>query len=244
MDVDDEVVRVGRVSIPIPKAEEWVRTYTNAARNEVAANPYAFPAYDHYDVEHNEPSRLSDADLLAPVLLNLRMSVRAFYGLQRIRPELEKALAHKDLQVPLYGLDDPADVAAVVGPLYRVLDGSAAPSGVLGTTLSKVLHRKRPHTLVLHDTWVRGCYVGDEATAPVHKERHRSWAEYMSLISVAIGHDLRTQRSLFDRLGAATGEPGNVSDVRLLDILAWMSKGAPPSEATASDEADIDLPMS
>jgi Family of unknown function (DUF6308) len=150
-----------------------------------------------------------------------------------LRPELEKALANEDLQVPLRELHDPDRVAAVVRPLYQVLDGTTAPSGVKGTTLSKILHRKRPQTLVLHDTWVRACYVGEEDTAPVPRAQRRSWAEYVTLLSVAIGDDLRTQRDLFTRLDAATGAPGTISDVRLLDILAWMSKGAPPSNVAA-----------
>jgi hypothetical protein len=97
----------------------------------------------------------------------------------------------------------------------------------------KVLHRKRPDTLVLHDTWVRSCYVGSEPNARVPRAERRSWAEYMSLISIAIGRDLRVQRHLFDRLGAAASGHGKISDLRLLDILAWMSKGEPPSDAAA-----------
>jgi len=57
-------------------------------------------------------------------------------------------------------------------PLYAVLDGLAAkPWGVEGTTLSKVLHRKRPQSLVLHDRWVRACYVGGDGPVPRAQER-------------------------------------------------------------------------
>ena len=229
--IRDDVIIVGKVPIPFGQAEEWVRTYTDVSRNEVAQHPYAYPAYDGFDLEHNDPDRISDADLLAPVLLNVRLSLRAFHGLQRVRPALERALANPMLRVPLREFTDADCVADAVGPLYEVLDGAEAPVGVLGTTLSKVLHRKRPQTLVLHDIWVRSCYVGREADAPVPKVERRSWAEYMSLVSTAIGRDLSTQRALFDRLGTAAGGPGEISDVRLLDILAWMSKGKPSSEA-------------
>jgi hypothetical protein len=226
-------VAVGRISIPFRRAEKWIRTYTDSERNKVMADPYAYPAYDLFDIERNRCDRISDADLLAPVLLNVRLSVRAVYGLQRIRPLLEKALANEDLQVPLRELDDPARVAMIVHPLYQVLDGNMRLHGVQGTTLSKVLHRKRPHTLVLHDRWVSACYVGEGDTWPVPRVRRRSWAEYMTLLTVAIGNDLRRQRELFSRLGEASGAPGSISDVRLLDILAWMSKGVPPSDAAA-----------
>lgn len=98
--------------------------------------PTPIPPTTRFDVEYNQCDRLSDADLLlAPVLLNVRLSLGAFYGLQRIRPELEKALAHEDLQVPLRELDDPDRVATVVRPLYKVLDGTTG-AGLSGERCS------------------------------------------------------------------------------------------------------------
>ena len=178
--------------------------------------------------------RLTDADLLAPTLLNVPVKIRTFYGLQRVRPELEAALRHPNLGRPLAEIDDRASVQAMVEPLYSVLDGDSPPVGALGTTLSKILHRKRPQSLVLHDQWVRACYVGDDA--PVPTARTRNWAEYMALVTYAIGEDIRAQPDQFGELDAAASNPGELSAVRLLDILAWKSQGAPAGDAVPSGD--------
>lgn len=228
-----ETLRVGAVSIAFTTAQEWVRTYTT--RDTTGAQPYAYPAYDLYQPDDNPPDRLTDADLLAPGLLNVPVKIRSFYGLQRIRPELEKALAHPGLDTPLTEAD-PDTIADTVGPLYEVLDDpDTKPWGVEGTTLSKILHRKRPRTLVLHDKWVRACYVGTTGEHPVPQVQQRSWAEYMTLITGAIAEDLRTQTATFAALDALTPVPGELSDVRLLDILAWTSQGRPVTETNGVD---------
>ena len=224
-----DLVTVGCVNVPVAQAEQWIGEYTDARRNLSAADPYAFPAYDRFQGDDNDPLVLSDADLLAPTLLNVPVKIRTFYGLARVRDRLEGALRHPAMTRPLEEIEDPEAVSAMVSPLYEVLDGTEAPNGVQGTTLSKVLHRKRPASIVLHDKWVRACYVGDDA--PVARAEVRSWAEYMSLISIAIGADIRAQPNQFARLAAACSCPGELTAVRLLDIVAWRSRGSSPSEA-------------
>jgi hypothetical protein len=56
----------------------------------------------------------------------------------------------------------------------------------------------------------------------------------MEAITIAIGNDLRTQLELFSVLDQATSSPGELTHVRILDILAWKSKGTAPSEAAES----------
>lgn len=112
----------------------------------------------------------------------------------------------------------------MIKPLYGVLDDpKERPWGVGGTTLSKVLHRKRPQSVVLHDRWVRACYVGDGA--PLDEDHARSWAEYMADLTRAVRDDLRAQPKQFRALDKATSCHGRLSAVRLLDIVAWTSKG-------------------
>ncbi len=226
---EKDTIRVGRVSIPLATAQKWIIDYTSPD-NVTAAKPYAYPAYDRYERERNDPRQLTDADLLVPALLNVPVKIRSFYGLQRIRPQLEAGLANDDLARPLATIDDLDRVADMVAPLYAVLDDpQTRPWNVQGTTLSKVLHRKRPESLVLHDIWVRACYVGHDA--PVGYKKSRSWADYMVAITQAIGNDIRTQQSAFELLDKAASRPGELTHVRLLDMLAWRSQGSSPGEA-------------
>jgi hypothetical protein len=229
MTLDTGDVRIGRVLLSLERASAWIRDYTNAARNVMSERPYAFPAYDYYDGGTAEPDRITDGDLLAPGLLNVPVKIRSFYGLQRVRGRLEDALRHPILEQPLADVKDPEELRPAVRALYEVLDDpSTRPWGVGGTTLSKVLHRKQPHSVVLHDRWVRACYVGEGA--PVSRARGRTWGDYMVLITNAIREDIASQPEAFGVLRAAAGEPGHLSDVRLLDILAWNSKGDAPAQ--------------
>lgn len=216
-------IQVGKVRVPLDTAIDWVAEYTSPERAK-SKNPYSYPAYDEFGKDHNEPSRLTDADLLAPGLLNVPVKVRSYYALLRIRPRLELALANDHLGVPLEEIDSPAGIAEMIKPLYDVLDDpDERPWGVNGTTLSKVLHRKRPQSVVLHDRWVRACYVGKGA--PIPKDKSRSWVDYMTALTLAIRDDLRDQTGQFKALDEATSCRGRLSAVRLLDIVAWTSKG-------------------
>ncbi|WP_162625543.1 DUF6308 family protein [Mycolicibacterium llatzerense] len=229
MDNPVENLQVGKLQIPFDVARRWIADYTNEA-NGWSTNPYAFPAYDRYQQQHNDPSRLTDADLLAPGLLNVPVKLRTFYGLRHVRAKLELALANNDLGFDLATIEDSTRIAGMIKPLYAVLDDPVtSPWGVGVTLLSKVLHRKRPKSIVLHDKWVQRCYVGKDA--PVVPVKGRSWSDYMTAITEAIARDIRTQAGVFTLLDRATSSPGELSHVRLLDILAWQSKGQPPREA-------------
>jgi hypothetical protein len=231
--ITGDPVKVGHVEIPLSTAVDWVRSYTDIEKNTTRSAPYAYPAYDQYQAdEGNDPQRLTDADLLAPVLLNVTPKIRSFYNLQRIRSNLQEALNNPDLERPLAETSDPARIAGMVAPLYAVLDDPATkPWRVRATLLSKILHRKRPQSLVLHDKWVRACYVGDGKPVPAAKTR--TWADYMTALTAAIGDDIRNQPGAFAELDDATGTPGQLSHVRLLDIIAWKSQGTSPGVATS-----------
>jgi len=47
--------------------------------------------------------------------------------------------------------------------------------------------------------------------------------------SAAIRDDLRAQTSAFELLRDASGVQGKLTDLRLLDIVAWSSKGVMPA---------------
>lgn len=227
----DTITLGGHPAIPMRKATEWVEEYTNAKVSVVADEPFAFPAYDHYRADDNLPSVLDDGDLLAPILLNVTISIRSYYALQQQRGRLQRALAADELANPLADLSA-RDIATHIGGLFAILDangttsdhdGESGPSllhGVSGTKLSKVLHRKRPQSVPLHDMWVRSCYVGGDGY-PVPRTKRRTWREYMTLISAAMASDLRAQRAQFEELQAASKASPPLSDLRLLDIIAW-----------------------
>ena len=201
------------------KAISWISSYTDGDANRHSTKPYAYPAYDCYNSPANDPAVLQDADLMAPGLLNVPVKIRSFYGLQGVRGELEAGLARSELARPLVELQDEL-IAELVGNLYAVLDDPAKrPPSVKATTLSKVLHRKRPNSLALHDKWVRACYVGSDA--PVPRAKTRSWAAYMTAVSQAIARDLRQHERQFAQLQIASMAQPALTDLRLLDILAW-----------------------
>lgn len=214
-------IRIGRVRLSSDAAQQRVREYT-APERITSKSPFAYPAYDALDTG-SEAHHLNDGDLLACTLLNVRVSASAFYRFQSMRPALEQALvSHPD--APLIDLDEDS-VAAKTRALYAALDAdrsSYGARGQSGTTLSKILHRKHPESLPLHDKWVRKCYLGTEA---VPRVRRRSWADYMVLVTLAMKEDISRHRDEFAQLRAAVRGDVHLTDLRLLDILAWSSKG-------------------
>lgn len=120
-------------------------------------------------------------------------------------------------------------ISSLVKPLYQALDNpDTRPRGVWSTTLSKILHRKRPHFLVLHDKWVRACYWGDGDDVPVPRD-NRSSSEYMVAITQAIAADLLAAQHQLNQLVGEVPEAAALSPLRLLDILAWSSQGKNPA---------------
>jgi len=204
MVTSDGFVMIGKFEVSMERAVGWIASYTDADLNKTSVRPYAFPAYDQNNSVANQATVLVDADFLAPGLLNVPVKIRSFYALQRIRSELEAGLESPELAQPLAELGD-ARIGVLVGRLYSVLDDpEMKPVGVNATTLSKVLHRKRPASLALHDKWVRACYVGTDRAAQVPRAKHRSWAEYMTLVSRAMANDLRSQDRQFSGLQAVS----------------------------------------
>lgn len=233
------MIHIGhRVAIPWETAVSWLTAYTDEAVNESSATkkPYAYPAYDTYNSDQNDVDKLADSDLLAPILLNVSISLKTYYGLQRVRSEVETALARIDPHLNL--ADDQvsdSQITTLVKPLYAVLDDPGSrPAGVRSTTLSKILHRKRPHFLVLHDKWIRRCYWGEDENAKVKRDKSRSASDYMVAISQAIAADIKTQRELFQELAERLPSATHLSDLRILDILAWTSQGKQPVESSPS----------
>jgi len=194
-------------------AREWVRAYLNGARGQ-----FGYPSYDGYRT-NEDPFRLCDGDLLAPVLLNVQVKISSFADLCASRDRLETALGAVPVGVDLVDADE--EVITAVGGLFAVLDADARPRNVLGTTLAKVLHRKRPDLVPLYDEQVRRTYqVGERAPLPVVPGR--PWAEFMTQLASCIRDDLNRELGFWDELTTLRPLDGpGVSRLRVLDIVAW-----------------------
>src|SRR4051812_11114449 len=90
-------VHVGGLVVDHQTALDGAKNYVSGASHDP---PYSFPAYDEM-VTGSEPGDLNDGDLLAPTLLNVRVSVRAFYGLQQHRSKWELDLSFLDADLDL-----------------------------------------------------------------------------------------------------------------------------------------------
>jgi len=89
--MDNDLVRVGALRVPLGTARTWLRDYFDEDSNRRSTRPFAFPAYEDFDTG-SASETLNDGDLLVPALLNVRPSLAAFYGLQSVRGELEEGL--------------------------------------------------------------------------------------------------------------------------------------------------------
>lgn len=225
-----DVVRIGGRFASLTEAEGWISEYFNP-ENRVCANPYAHPAYDDYD-SGSDPSELNDGDLLAPALLNAAPTVRAFYSLQRVRPELNSALARIPTDLTLADAVRAGSMPVLLGDLVAVLDRPDRPVGASLTTLLKVLHRKRPTFIPLYDQFVGACYRGSGPAFPVRPARQRSWRDYAVAVTEAVSSDLSRQEAVFAHLQQRAPQ---VATLRLLDVLAWkLGRRSPEHDPSAA----------
>jgi hypothetical protein len=209
------IVLVGGRTVEFKDAVAWLKDYFNENRNVLHSHPYAYPAYDRLQTGSG-PDELNDGDLLAPGMLNASVTVRGFYSLQRVCGMLESGLELTGRAVTLSQAVDDGSLEPRMRSLVGVLDSEKLP-GIRLTSLTKVLHRKRPGFMPLHDQFVRTCYYGKDN--PVRPVRRRSNVDYFVAIASAIDADVRRQSVLLEKLRSEVG--ANVSLLRIIDVLAW-----------------------
>lgn len=180
---------------------------------------WSYPSYDAYD-EARATGPLTDGDFLAPMLLNVRIKVRTYEGLQARREELDRHLARIPQALDL--ADATTADLGILGDLFSVLDEPGV-YGARGTTLAKVLHRKRPGFIPLYDERVRVVYQTGNP-APVPPQRGRSWQEFMPMFAGAVQTDLRRETDFWDRITGLAPSPA-ITRLRALDIVAWWAGG-------------------
>ena len=213
---EEQIVRVGAIEIVESQALEIVRIYT-AESTELPRDVrdyYAWPYYDFF-ASGSMKDELNDGDLLAPLLLNVNPRIHGFAALQESVPLLAQRLAVVADDIDLADATD-TEIQSV-GELFKVLDERRL-LGVSGTTLSKVLHRKRPRLVPLHDRFVNEAYVPDR----VARRTNRPWSEYIKLLMYAMRDDLNREVDAWDRIVAvAPSEHGRLTRLRALDIISW-----------------------
>lgn len=203
-------LRIGSVVLDRGEALAYARRYLTDGSG------WAYPAYDAYDRDR-ACGPLTDADLLAPVLLNVsRVRIKTYEALQAKRPELDEHLARIPLNLDLAAAG-PGDLA-VLGDMFAVLDGPGV-WGARGTVLAKVLHRKRPGFVPLYDEQVRRAYQ-DGPYPSVKRQRGRTWREFIVLYAGAVQADLRREANFWAEIAALAVDPP-ITALRALDIVAW-----------------------
>ncbi|HVF06780.1 MAG TPA: DUF6308 family protein [Frankiaceae bacterium] len=182
---------------------------------------YAYPAYD--DLVTNGSPDLVDGDLLAPSLLGAHVDYARFVLLKRMLPSICEGMAALP-PTPLEDTDD-AGIAAVAR-VFSVLDEPIyARAGARGTIVSKVLHRKRPDLIPLYDSRIWSAYT---ISGAIGRGSHRPWVEVMQALCHAMRSDLGSNRGEFVALRQAAADKGALlTQLRILDILVWMSSEPP-----------------
>lgn len=175
----------------------------------------AYPAYDGYP--GSDADLVAPQDLLAVALLNVsNKPLKVYYGLQGQLELLNERIASPHLKGSLR--DASGTTREAIADLFDVLEEKPAENVKL-TTLSKVLHRKRPDLLPLFDAKIRYCYT-DCPGAPVPPQKKRSKRDYRLAWLEALQHDLDSQHDQWEELAALAPGP-KITPLRALDIIGW-----------------------
>lgn len=206
---DDAVVRVGGARMTGAQARADVTDYLTRT------GVWSYPTYDGYS--GGGTHLLNEMDLLSPVLSVSQRYLQKYYVLTGLIDELNPALRQIPVAADLAQATDP-DLDKIA-ELFGILDHRRTP-GVRLTTLSKVLHRKRPNFIPLYDERIRRCYqvLGD--SPPVPSKRGRSWADFTRAWIPVLQGDLAEQWATWTDLASlAPGPP--ITPLRALDIVGW-----------------------
>lgn len=203
-------LKVGGANVELGEAKGWARTYL-VERPRTSA----YPAYDGYP---GSPSDSVEAqDLLAVALLNVSNNpIPVYYGLESLMAPINERLEDPAITGDLATADD--DTLEAIVRLFGVLEASPTKYVRL-TTLSKVLHRKRPELLPLFDDNIGYCY-SECAGAPVPFEDGRSRADYRRAWLKEVRNDLATQLPYWEEIAAIAPGP-KITPLRALDIIGW-----------------------
>lgn len=179
-------------------------------------DPTGLYAFGTYDRLYGSEAALTPGDVLLANLMSLRLGWRDVVPLfaegqghpQTLRKALDRALT--DLaQAPAF--EDHGslnDLEASLRSLAKANEATQYVAGWTAVTVSKVLHRRRPHVVPVIDSRVRAFYkVSRPAT-----------------LRAAMWQDIRDNESWLRALAAEYQTPDGrpLSTLRCADILIWM----------------------
>lgn len=174
---------------------------------------YSFQTYDHW-YGHDGP--LIPSDVLMANLMSLRLGWQEVIPLfaagdgphQRLRVALGRALDDLSRSDRFESYESVDALEAAVESLAAANVAAEAVPGWTDVTVSKVLHRRRPHIVPIIDSRVRKFYGARKPSA----------------VRAALWEDLRqNQQWLLAMVSTRTTPDGRpLSVLRLADILIWM----------------------
>ena len=190
-------LKVGGQAAAFGEAKAWAIEYL-VERSGASA----YPAYDGYPGSKSD--LVAPQDLLAVALLNVsNKPLKVYYGLESQLELINDRLQSPDLKGSLRDAS-PATLEAIAD-LFGVLEEKPVENVKL-TTLSKVVHRKRPKLLPLFDAKIRYCYT-DCAGAPVPPKKKRSNREYRLAWLETLQRDLESQHEQWEEIAAIAPGP-------------------------------------
>lgn len=210
-------VSIGGASLSFDAAYKHAYSYLNDHRSgNPDAMTWSYPAYDGYQAGSGDG--VDDADLLAIVLLNAgRRPVRAYYGLKELVPRINERLIHPALEGTLERPKE-GTIEAVVD-LYNIVNEYHVPYVRL-TTLTKVLHRKKPELLPLFDLNIRRCYVHRGDPPPLARYGRSESREFIWAWVTAVQQDLVKAGDYWRQFANLAPGP-RITPLRAMDIVGW-----------------------
>ncbi|MGJ9403560.1 DUF6308 family protein [Arthrobacter sp. KK5.5] len=189
------------------EARDKLDRYTSTTRG------YAFNTYDNQGAID---APLTPSDVLMANLLSLQLSARDVIPLftddsgpaQRLRASLDQALAELRDVRPFESYEDLSSLEEAVEGLAAANTAAIPVKWWTAVTVSKVLHRRRPHIVPLIDSRVHQFY-GTKRPEALRK---------------ALWEDIRDNTSWMTDLASTKTTPDGrpLSLLRLADILIWM----------------------
>ncbi|MCB5281384.1 hypothetical protein BJQ89_01129 [Arthrobacter sp. ES1] len=185
--------------------------------------PAAHFAFATYDVQTDIRSPLAPSDVLMANLLSLKLGWQEVVPLfsegdgaaQELRQKLDVALSELAETKPFEDFDSIEELERSVASLAVANAATTDVPQWTPTTVSKVLHRRRPQIVPLNDSYVRRFYVVKNTESRLLRE--------------ALWKDLRENRGWMSELASTvrTTDGRRLTLLRLADILIWMdTRGA------------------